>query len=455
MASQEIDISKVIETQKFGLFQLTVLSLLFAVMLTDGYDAQNIGFAAHGLIQAWRMPKAALGPIFGAGLTGLMLGAAICGPLGDRVGRKRMIIASALFLGLANLATMSAASPRDLICWRFLAGLGVGGVLPNTIALISEYAPRRIQATGVWIVMTGYSLGAASGALVATQLIPHFGWQVMFLVGGAAPIAIALCQVFFLPESVRFLALRPDRRDAVAALVDRMTGTAQAGEPRRFFLHEEDGAGGGSLRRLFSERRAMTTILLWVAFAGNLMTLHFLVSWMPTVLASPAITSAQAALATALIPIGGIVGGLAISYLIDRKGLAANALLFAFGAPIVALVGLGQHSAPSAMLMAFGAGFCVVGGQTTLNAAAGRIYPTVMRAHGVGWANAVGRFGSIAGPVIGGILISFNLQVGQLFGFAALPIACAAVACFLLARQQPRPGLADRKEAGLASGRFV
>jgi AAHS family 4-hydroxybenzoate transporter-like MFS transporter len=435
--SKDVDILKVIEEQKLGVFQVMLTLLLFAVMLTDGYDAQNIGFAAHGLIKAWGISKATLGPIFGAGLAGLMVGAAICGPLGDHVGRKRMIVISALFLGLINLATMSATSPSTLICYRFLAGLGVGGVLPNSIALISEYSPKRTQATAVWIVMTGYSLGAASGALVSTKLVPQFGWQVMFLVGGVVPIAIAACQILFLPESVRFLAMHQGKRDKVVALLNRINPGLNIEDSTSLSLREQRPQGV-SLQQLFLDDRALTTILLWIAFVGNLMTLHFLVSWMPTVLDSSSISSAQAALATSLIPIGGIIGGLVISHLIDRKGLIANALLFTFGVPIVALVGMSRHSALLAMFITFAAGFCVVGGQTTLNAVAGRVYPTLMRSHGIGWANAVGRFGSIAGPVVGGILISLNLQINQLFYFAALPVACAAIACFLLARLRPQ-----------------
>jgi MFS transporter, AAHS family, 4-hydroxybenzoate transporter len=179
-------------------------------------------------------------------------------------------------------------------------------------------------------------------------------------------------------------------------------------------------------------------LLLWVACICNLMTLHFLVTWTPTVLESTNFTHSQAAFATSMIPLGGIVGGLIVSRLLDKRGLGANALLFAVGAPIVALVGIGNHSGVLAMALTFGAGFCVVGGQTVLNAVSGRVYPTAIRSNGVGWANAVGRVGSIAGPVVGGVLISLNLPVERLFNFAAIPVAGAAVACFLISRLQTR-----------------
>jgi AAHS family 4-hydroxybenzoate transporter-like MFS transporter len=437
MADREIDILAVIERQKLRGFQLMLGALVFAVMAADGYDAQNIGFAAGALIKAWHIPKAALGPIFGAGLAGLMAGAAIFGPLGDRFGRKRMIIASALFVGVMNLATTQVTTPGELFWFRLLAGLGVGGVLPNAIALISEYSPRRVQATAVWVVMVGYSLGAAGGALVATWLVPAHGWPVMFVVGGVLPIGVALLGMVFLAESVRFLALRPDRRDTTAALLRRIEPGLRIDSSSRLMLNEIRPRGLG-VRQLFTDGRAPMTLLLWLAFICNLMTLHFLVSWTPTVLQSTEFSQAQAAIATSMIQFGGITGGLIVSRLLDTRGLAANALLFAFGAPIVALVGIGHRSGDLAMLLTFGAGFCIVGGQTVLNAVSGRIYPTAMRANGVGWANAVGRFGSVAGPVVGGVLISLDLPVEELFNFAAIPVVCAAIACFLVSRLQAR-----------------
>jgi AAHS family 4-hydroxybenzoate transporter-like MFS transporter len=437
MTTRKIDILKTVEEQKLGRFQITVAVLLFAVMLADGYDVQNIGFAAQSLIRVWHMPKSELGPIFGSGLFGLMVGALICGPLGDRLGRKRVIVGSALFLGLVNLVTMTATSPSSLIIYRFLAGFGIGGVMPNAIALITEYSPKRVQATSVWVVMTGYAVGAASGGLISTTLVPHFGWQVLFFVGGTAPIVITVFLVLFLPESVRFLALHRAGRERVLDLIARMSGKPVIDSTAEFYLQEKHAAGG-SIKGLFSEGRAGMTIMLWFAFAGTLMTLQFLLTWTPTVLASASITPAEAAIATSCIPIGGIVGGFVISRLIDRRGLVANAILFACGAVIVGLTGLGHHWAVLAMIITFCSGFCVVGGQTSLNVVASRIYPTSMRAHGVGWANAIGRLGSISGPVVGGVLISWNLDIGQLFYFAAVPVGCAAIACFLLARLESR-----------------
>ena len=433
----EIDILAVIEGQRIGLWQITLGLLVFAAMMADGYDALNMGFAASSIVREWHIQRSVLGPIFGAGLGGLMLGAAIFGPMGDRFGRKRMIVISAILLGLVNLATMLATTPAQLFWFRIAAGMGIGGVLPNVIALVSEYSPRRFQATAVWVVMMGYAGGAACGALVSTLLVPRFGWQAMFLVGGVVPLAVAALQIPLLPESVRFLALNPRHRARAVATLARMAPSLRIGPATRLVAVEERGRGM-ALRQLFSRELAPMTVLLWLAFICNLMTLHFLVNWTPTVLQSSAITQGQAAIATALIQIGGIIGGLIVAWLLDRVGVGATAILFLLGVPAVAFLGYGQTSAGLAMLLTFSAGFCVVGGQTVLNALAGRIYPTFMRSNGVGWANAIGRFGSVTGPVIGGVLISFNLPTTNLFEFAAIPVLCAALACFAMARLQAR-----------------
>jgi MFS transporter, AAHS family, 4-hydroxybenzoate transporter len=431
MAGGTVDILDVIERQRIGRFQIVLYLLLFIATLADGYDALVMSYTAPLVARAWHLERGALGPIFSISFVGLAIGAAIFGVLGDRLGRKRVLVASALLLGLVSLATMTASDAATLFWFRLAAGLGIGGVFPNAIALVSEYSPRRRQATGVWVVLLGYQLGAASGFLVANGLAATYGWQMMFLVGGIAPIVAALLALAFLVESVRFLALDPRRYAAAAAILRRMEPGLAIDSGARLLLREEK-LPGVPASHLFTEGRAPLTVLLWIAFIGNLMTLQFLVNWVPTVLASPAISQAQANFASTMQQIGGIVGGLIVGLGIDRRGVIANALLFALGVPLVAVIGLGQQSAALAMALLFAAGFCVIGGQTTLNALAGRLYPTFMRSNGVGWALTMGRIGSVAGPWIGGILIGYGVPTGELFYFAAVPTLCAALACFAM-----------------------
>src|SRR6185503_19301285 len=208
----------------------------------------------------------------------------------------------------------------------------------------------------------------------------------------------------------------------------------------RLIVHEEKKSGF-RLQYLLTSGRAPVTLLLWAVFVANLMALQFLLVWLPTVLESPTVPHSVAAIATVLVPFGGLVGGLVLSRFLDKGSIFPIAIAFLLGVPMVALIGSAADSTWLLMLATFGAGCAVIGGQTNLHSIAGKFYPTFIRANGVGWANGVGRIGSVAGPGIGGMLIALNLPTSQLFLFAAIPPLCAAIACFALAKVQSRAAL--------------
>jgi AAHS family 4-hydroxybenzoate transporter-like MFS transporter len=430
-----IDVNEVVERQRLGRFQVGLAALLLVCMFVDGFEAQAPGFAAPAIIKAWHIPRAAMGLVFGAGNLGLMLGAVFLGILGDRSGRKRTIVVGCLVLAAFSFATIYVTDIATLRLLRIGSGIGVGGVLPSVIALGTEFSPRRIQATAIWVLLIGYQAGASSGALISTFLFPLYGWQVMFLIGAILPLVAALAVLILLPESVRFLALDPQARPRIIGVLARMDPALSPQRDSRIILREEK-KGGFRLAHLFGEGRAAFTLLLWAVYVANLMALQFLLTWLPTVLESPTVPRGVAAAATVLVPAGGIVGGLVLSRFLDRGSIRPIAVAFALGVPLVALIGSAGGSTAALMLASFGAGCAVIGGQTNLHSLAGRFYPTFIRSNGVGWANGVGRIGSILGPVIGGVLIGLDLPISQLFLFAAVPPLCAAIGCFALARLQ-------------------
>jgi AAHS family 4-hydroxybenzoate transporter-like MFS transporter len=362
-----------------------------------------------------------------------MAGATILGILGDRAGRKRTIIVGCVVLAAFSFATMYATDLATLRLLRIGSGIGVGGVLPSVIALGTEYSPKRVQAAIVWLLLIGYQAGAASGALVSGFLIAPYGWQVMFFVGGVLPIVTALLVLLFLPESVRFLALDPNRDGRIRKILRRIHPEFAA--DARLVVHEEKRTGF-RLPYLFTEGRTVFTVLLWIVFVANLMALQFLVTWLPTVLESPTLSREAAAGASVLVQAGGVAGGLVVSRFLDKGKIMPIAVALALGVPMVALIGSSGGSNVLLMLATFGAGCAILGAQTNLHAVAGRFYPTFIRANGIGWANGVGRIGSILGPVIGGVLIGLDLPISQLFLCAAVPPLCAAIGCFALARLQ-------------------
>src|SRR5882724_1698044 len=261
-----IDVGVLIEGQRFGRFQFGLMFWICTFMLIEGYDMQVVGYAAPAIIKAWHSDKAAFGVVFGAGLGGFMLGATILGNLGDRFGRKRMIVAGSLLFGLFTFSSAWADGLTSLLVLRTIAGVGLGGSIPNAIALVTEYAPARERATRVGIMFIGYTIGSALGGVIAAQLIPAWGWPSVFVVGGVLPIAIGLVSIVALPESVRFLVIRRDRADLVRDLLRRIRPDFAIADDASFEI-EEEKQEGLPLAHLFADGRASLTALLWLAYA--------------------------------------------------------------------------------------------------------------------------------------------------------------------------------------------
>jgi AAHS family 4-hydroxybenzoate transporter-like MFS transporter len=452
MAQTVIDVPTIIDQQKVSAFQIRVAALCAAVVFMDGFDAQAIGYVAPTLARVWALKPGELGPVFAAGLFGLMIGALFFGPLADRIGRRRVILFCTFFFGLTTLFTVTSGSVYTLLVWRFLTGLGLGGAMPNAIALTSEYSPHRSRATMVMVMFCGFSLGSALGGVVAAKLIPAYGWTAVFWLGGALPLALVPVLMAALPESIRLLALRGDEDAPVREILLRIN-PALSFAPRTGFTAYEEHPGGFAVRHLFTKGRAVATLLLWVMFFMNLLDLYFLANWLPTVISNAGVSVEIAVIATALLQVGGIVGTLTLGRLIDRWNpfLVLAATYFAAGIFIAAIGAVGA-SVALMMAITFGAGFCVVGAQIGANALAANFYPTFVRATGVGWALGIGRIGSIVGPLVGGALLAWQWSTPALFLAAAAPAMIAAVAAFLMGRSG-RGGTATPTRLRSATGR--
>ena len=429
-----INVTAFIDSRKASGLQVRVAVLCAMVLVFDGLDTQVVGYLGPALAQDWQLPRPALGPIFSAGLVGLMLGLMIVGPLADRMGRKWAIVLSTLLFGFLTLLTAAARGITDLLFYRFIAGIGLGGALPNALALTGEYWPRRRRATAVIIMFCGFSLGSILGGGLAAALVAQFGWRSVFVVGGLLPLLLAPVLMVKLPESLQFLVIQGADSQRIAGLLAHIDPGLSCPQGA-CFTSTESATSGVPIAHVFRDGRGLGTMLLWTVFFLNLLAFFFLQSWLPTVLTDSGLEMETAALVTTLISAGGVVAGLLSGPSMDRFGpYPVLVTLYACGAVMVTLVGstLPSPSLPVLIATTFGAGFSVSGAQKSVNALAVLFYPTAVRSTGVSWALGVGRVGSILGPLVGGWLMESGWSTANIFKLAALPMLCAAGVVFAM-----------------------
>jgi AAHS family 4-hydroxybenzoate transporter-like MFS transporter len=427
----QIDVSEVIDQSPLSRFQLMVLLLCTVCLIIDGFDVQALGYAAPAIMRDWQVAKAGFGPVFGAGLLGMTFGALCLGVVADKIGRRPVLIASLLFLAACSFATTFCGSLHQLLVLRFLTGLGMGAIIPNAIALAGEFSPARLRVSLMMLTSSGFIIGGVVGGALAAVLIPAYGWHAVFIAGALAPLALAVCMLLFLPESVQFLVLRDRPAARIFATLRRIAPQLRANAESTFHVHEARGKGV-PVAQLFRQRMATGTLLLWVVNFMNLICAYFLANWLPIMMNDAGHSPAHAVLAGTTLWIGGLLGNLILGWLVERYGFGPVMTgMFSVASVSIAAIGLVSASLPQALVVITVAGFCVMGGQSALNALAATYYPTAVRTTGIGWAMGIGRFGSILGPLIGGELMGLNWSVPHLFLAAAVPTMIAVAASLL------------------------
>ena len=375
---------------------IRIAALCALTQVFDGYDTHAIGLAAPAIARAWRLSPTAFADSFVLSSLGILAGAVLAGPLGDRLGRKRLLIAGLALAGAASLASAGVASLQTLAWVRLLVGLGIGATLPVTVALLSEHVGARNRANIVMFMFAGNTLGGFLGGQLAAWLLPHWGWPALFVAGGLAPLALVPALILFLPES------RAAPQEARAARGEHP----------------------------FSPGLAEPTLRLWTIFFANMLSMSLLTYWLPSILSLMHFEPGESAFAASIASAGGLAATLWLSALTARFGAAATlAANLAAGAFFIALIGLANMPRPILLAAIFCSGGCTFGCQLAANGLAATVYPDRIRATGVGWALGAGRVGAFAGPALAGFLMAMNWPPRQavLSGCAAaLVAACAA-----------------------------
>ncbi len=447
MADQVVPVSRLLDERGLSSFQIKLIAWSFFIVLIDGYDIAAIAFAAPSLAREWALKPGSLGPVFSASLIGILFGSGIFGWVGDRYGRKAALVWSNLLFGVFTLAAAYSSNLDQMFWLRLLAGLGIGGVIPNVVAINAESAPRKLRATLAIIAVGCVPLGGAIPGFVTAVFVPQYGWQILFLIGGIVPIVIAIAAQLGLPESIKYMTLHESQRGKMAKLIATIRPDYKVPANAKFVIEDEKQYPGFNPGYLFRDGLALITPLLWLLFALNLMGYFFLISWTPTLMTAAKLPPATAALAGASLQVGGTVGALMLCWWLQKHRFLAVAIMFVIAVPVVGSIGFAGLTSKTALLTAtFFAGFFVLGIQSGINVIGALIYPTSLRANGSGWELGLGRIGSIVGPIVGGLLI--GLSVENLYMWSALPFAVGAVICFLIhrlntARLEARPELRD------------
>jgi AAHS family 4-hydroxybenzoate transporter-like MFS transporter len=356
-----------------------------------------------------------------------LAGALSAGPIGDRFGRRPLLLASLTIFGVASLLSATSGSLGMLSLWRFCTGIGIGGGFSGAAALTGDYAPHRLRATMIMATFTGAPIGGFVGGQLVALLLAQFGWPMIFLLGGAFPLCLVVALALWLPESPRFLAARGNLSPRNTALLRRL-------DIAPTHRGSVDLARGNPIGMLFGKGYALQTVLLWIVYFCSLLNLFLFAYWMPTVLNLIGFTPGQAVFASSLRDCGGIFVVLYLGLAIDRIGPERTlALHYAVGAVFIAMIALVALPYAMLLVMTFLAGMTIIGSQTGANGACGKLYPARMRTTGLGWALGIGRLGGIAAPVLGGYLLTLGLAPTRIFLSACLFALIAAAATALLA----------------------
>jgi AAHS family 4-hydroxybenzoate transporter-like MFS transporter len=432
--SQTFQVNEFVDGQKIRSFNIMLLIWSFLTMFADGFDLNSLGFAAPDLTQLWGVERSAMGPVLSANLVGIFLGAPLLGWMGDKYGRRPIIVCGTLLYGVITLIMAYSTTMEQMMVLRFIAGIGLGGIMPNTISLNSELTPKKYRSALIVLMFMGITTGSTAVGLVATYFMPEYGWPIIFKSGGVLPIVISVGLFFAMPESLKLLAIKPRKQAELIATARKMRPDLQIDDDAQFLNPPIIVGSEGKISELFKGSLAIITPLLWVCFCIALMANFFLNTTLPLIFSNYGIPAQQAAFTATMYHAGGIFGGLVVCLFLDRFGFMVVAALFALAGPFVILLGFDGIS-PAVMAAVSGmAGVTILGAQFGNNAAAGLIYPTSIRAKGVGLALSIGRFGSIIGPTVGAALLGMSLTMQTLFLVAATPILIGLIAAIILSR---------------------
>lgn len=433
MQQNQINVRELLDNNPISLYQKLVIALCFCVVVADGFDVAIMGFVAPTLKESWQLSNDALAPVLSAALAGLAVGAMITGLLADKFGRRKVLIGNVLCFGVFTLLLSFANSLSELIIYRFIAGCAMGGIMPNAATLVTEFSPARKRAFLITVVFAGFTVGAAGGGFLAAWLIPQYGWQSVFVLGGVVPLILAAVMFFWLPESIGFLVHKGKDQQQIRQILKRCMPNLSH-ENAVFVLPETESPRDKNpetpVRTVLNPHYRVGTALLWLAYFSHLFIVYLFGSWMPTMIKESGMTTVQASIISAMFQLGGPLGSVTVGWLMDKFHADRTMTAWYFSGALV-LLGLSGVGGDYVLmcLLAFTLGVSVNGGGTGMNALSSMFFPLQARATGNGWMHGIGRIGAFVSAFAGAWFLNWGWDFKTVALFLTLPVllVCACL----------------------------
>ena len=439
---RQIDVHKLADEARFNGFHGMVLFWSALIIVFDGYDLAVAGVALPSIMKEMKVDPTNAGFMVSSALFGMMFGAIFLGTIADRIGRRWATAACVALFSVFTAAAGMCSDPLPFSVMRFLAGLGIGGAMPNVVAQMTEYSPRKMRSTLVTLMFSGYSVGGILAAILGKALLERHGWHSVFLAAGL-PVVLIPFILRSMPESMPFL-VRKDRTDMLQGIVARLRPDHSREPGDRYVVHRE-AAGSGRMHHLLGDGRAFSTVMFWVAFFMCLFMVYALSSWLTKLMAQAGYSLGSALTFVLVLNAGAMAGAIGGGWLADKLHIKW-VLVGMYVLAAVSITFLGQPLPTSALFVVVAlAGASTIGTQIVTYAYVGQFYPATIRSTGIGWASGVGRSGAILAPIVIGYLVSLKLPLGQNFLAMAVPAVIATLAISLIDHRRSASG---RREPG-------
>ena len=422
---QYIDVQKTIDEAKLNKFHLRVLFWCFLIIIIDGYDIAVAGAAIPSIMEEMKVSASTAGFMASSTLFGMMFGTIIFGGLSEKIGRRLTISICVILFSIFTAAAGLCKDPISFSIVRFIAGLGIGGVLPNIVAHMTEYSPKKIRSLMTTGMFSGYAVGGIIAAAIGKYFIMEFGWQIVFFAAGF-PVFLVPFIYKYLPESLVYLE-KKNKTEEIKVIMQKIEPSLQINEQTQLQFPPMPTNQAVPMAQLFSDGRFLSTLMLWIAFFTGLFMIYSLSTWLAKLMALAGYNLGSALSFVIALNCGAVIGCIGGGWLADRFHIKwVLVTMYTLGGIFLYAMTF-DHSQNMLYLIIAAVGACSTGGQIVAYAYCGQFYPANIRSTGIGMAGGVGRLGAILAPLIIGYIVALNLPLEQNFMVIAAVAILGAV----------------------------